>query len=65
MSPQSTILNEWSDFWFYEIGANVIRANTKDKNTFESWTDLKDRSIPDQVHQSCKKMVITIMESPS
>ena len=31
MSPQSTILNEWSDFWYYQIGVNVIPANTKDK----------------------------------
>jgi hypothetical protein len=55
MSPQSTILNDWSDYWFYEIGANVIPANTKDKNTFESWTNWKDQSIPVEVHESRKK----------
>ena len=55
MSPQSTILNDWSDYWFYEIGVNVIPANTKDKNTFESWTNWKDQSIPVEVHESRKK----------
>ena len=24
MSPQSTILNDWSDFWFDGVGVNVI-----------------------------------------
>jgi Bifunctional DNA primase/polymerase, N-terminal len=57
MSPQSTILNEWSDFWFYKIGVNVIPANTKDKNTFESWSNWKDQPIPDEVHESRKKSV--------
>ena len=41
MSPQSTILNDWSDYWFFEIGVNVIPANTKDKNTFENWSNGK------------------------
>ena len=53
--PQSTILNDWSDFWFYEIGANIIPANTKEKNTFESWTNWKDQPIPQQLHESRKK----------
>lgn len=55
MNPQSTILNDWSDFWYKDIGVNVIPANTKDKNTFESWTNWKDQSIPVEVHESRKK----------
>ena len=55
MTPQSTILNDWSDYWYKEIGANVIPANTKDKNTFESWANWKDQSIPEEVHESRKK----------
>ena len=55
MSPQSTILNDWSDFWHDEIGVNVIPANTKDKNTFESQTNWKHQSIPDHIHESRKK----------
>jgi hypothetical protein len=53
--PQSTILNDWSDFWFYKIGCNVIAAKTKDKNTFESWSNWKDQPIPGEVHESRKK----------
>jgi hypothetical protein len=55
MSPQSTILNDWSDYWFYDIGVNCISANTKEKNTFESWTNWKDQSIPVEIHESRKK----------
>jgi hypothetical protein len=55
MPPQSTVLNDWSDYWYYEIGVNAIPANTKDKNTFESWANWKDQPIPVEVHESRKK----------
>jgi hypothetical protein len=55
MIPQSTILNDWSDFWFYEIGANIIPANTKEKSTFISWSEFQNKSIPDEVHDARKR----------
>ena len=32
-------INQWANCWYYKIGVNVIPANTKEKNTFESWTN--------------------------
>ena len=32
------MMNESADYWYYEIGVNVIPANTKEKNTYETWT---------------------------
>ena len=55
MSPQSTVLNDWSDYWFYEIGANVIPANTREKNTFVGWSECQDKPIPEEVHISRKQ----------
>ena len=55
MSPQSTVLNDWSDYWFYEIGANIIPANTIEKNTFVGWSEYQDKPIPKEIHESRKK----------
>ena len=55
MNSQSTILNDWSDFWFYEIGANIVKADTKKKETYEKWSEYSDKSIPDEVHEIRKK----------
>ncbi len=55
-------INYWADFWYYEIGVNVIPSNTKEKNTFESWTEWQNKPISDEVHQSRKKTDHTIME---
>ena len=55
MTPQSTILNDWSDYWFFEIGANVFPANTKDKKTFENWTQWQDKPIPSELHEERKR----------
>ncbi len=55
MSNTTEVMNESADFWFYDTGVNVFPANTKDKNTFESWTEWQNKPIPDQVHESRKK----------
>jgi hypothetical protein len=51
----STILNESADFWYYEIGVNVIPADTKNKTTFENWSQWKDKSMPVEGFESYKK----------
>lgn len=48
-------LNEWSDFWYYDIGVNVIPANTKEKQIYENWLQWQEQSIPSEVHESRKK----------
>lgn len=48
-------LNQSADYWYYDIGVNVIPANTKRKETYESWSQWQDQSIPVEVHESRKK----------
>ena len=55
MNPQSTILNDWSDYWINEIGANVFPAKTKEKKTFENWTQWQDKPIPSELHEKRKR----------
>ena len=50
-----TILNESADYWYYDIGINPIPANTKIKETYESWSQWQDQSIPSEIHESRKK----------
>ena len=55
-SPKNMrIINQWADFWCYDIGVNVITANTKEKTTFENWSIWRDKSIPKELHESRKK----------
>ena len=51
----SSILNAGADYWHYKIGVNVIKANTKVKETYENWSQWQDHSIPDQVHEERKQ----------
>jgi P4 family phage/plasmid primase-like protien len=51
----SESFNDWADYWFYEIGVNVIRANTRKKETYESWLQWQDKPIPVELHERRKK----------
>ena len=51
----SSILNAGADYWFDEIGANVIPANTKKKETYENWSQWQDKPIPDELHEERKR----------
>ena len=48
-------IDSMADFWYYERGLNVIPANTKEKKTFENWSNWQDHPIPVDVHESYKK----------
>jgi hypothetical protein len=48
-------INDWADFWYYEIGVNPFPANTKEKKTFENWSQYQDKSIPQELHEGRKK----------
>jgi hypothetical protein len=48
-------MNEGADFWFYNIETNIIPANTKEKNTIETWSQWQDKSIPNDLHESRKE----------
>ena len=52
---QIRTINEWADFWRYEIGVNVIPANTKYKKPIVAWTEWQDRAIPKELHEQWKR----------
>ena len=43
-------INDWADFWRNDIGVNVIPANTRKKETYESWKEWQDKPIPEDLH---------------
>jgi hypothetical protein len=48
-------LNEWADFWRYQIGVNVIPANTREKRTWIPWSKYQDDPIPEEQHEQWKE----------
>ena len=47
--------NEWADFWRLRIGVNVISADTKNKITYEKWSNWQDSPIPEELHNQWKE----------
>lgn len=47
-------INEWADFWRYEIGMNVIPANTKYKKPIVNWIEWQNNPIPKELHDKWK-----------
>jgi WD40 repeat protein/bifunctional DNA primase/polymerase-like protein len=46
--------NRWADYWYYEVGVNVIPAHTKQKKTFVEWKRWQIESIPEELHDQWK-----------
>ena len=46
--------NETADYWRYEVGANVIPANTRKKSTFINWKQYQDSPISKEQHEQWK-----------
>ena len=42
------------DFWRHDIGANVIPADTRRKETYESWKEWQNKPIPQELHDKWK-----------
>lgn len=53
-SPGCKTINDWADFWRFDIGVNVIPADTKRKVTYESWAEWQDKPIPEELHNEWK-----------
>jgi desulfoferrodoxin (superoxide reductase-like protein) len=47
--------NAWADFWYYEIGVNVVPAHTQKKKTFMEWKRWQTESIPEELHDQWKR----------
>ncbi|HEY7082582.1 MAG TPA: bifunctional DNA primase/polymerase, partial [Nitrososphaeraceae archaeon] len=46
--------NEAADHWRYDIGVNIIPANTKKKRPIVKWEEWQDRPIPEELHNRWK-----------
>lgn len=44
--------NTWADFWYYEIGVNVIPADTWNKSTHIRWSKYKDEPVKEELHKN-------------
>ncbi|MBA3749317.1 MAG: bifunctional DNA primase/polymerase [Nitrosopumilus sp.] len=54
MGPTADI-NDWADFWFYIIGVNIFPADTKNKVTYEKWSEWQNNSISIDLHCEWKE----------
>jgi hypothetical protein len=48
-------INESADFWRYDIGVNVIPADTKNKTTNIKWSEHQNNPIPEDLHHKWKQ----------
>ena len=46
--------NEWADFWRYNLGVNVIPANSRRKRPLVNWKEFQDKPIPEGLHNQWK-----------
>ena len=46
--------NLGADFWRYEIGVNVIPADTRNKRPSVEWSTFQDEPVPEELHNKWK-----------
>jgi Bifunctional DNA primase/polymerase, N-terminal len=54
-TSQTYSMNESADFWRYDIGVNVLPADTKNKKPLVPWYEWQDKPIPEQLHNQWKE----------
>jgi hypothetical protein len=47
-------MNDWADFWRYQIGVNVIPANTQEKKTSISWKRFQNSPVSEEQFKQWK-----------
>lgn len=52
---ETEILNKIADFYYYELGLNVIPSVTKQKRPIVEWSGYQDKEIPKEVFERWKK----------
>lgn len=48
-------VNEWADYWRYEIGVNIIPADARNKRTWITWSEFQNKPIPVKMHEHWKR----------
>jgi hypothetical protein len=51
---QIHFINQSADFWRYDIGVNVIPADTRNKITDIKWSQYQDEPIPEWQYEKWK-----------
>jgi hypothetical protein len=54
-SPPESSINEWADYWRYQIGVNVIPADTKNKTPLVEWKSYQNVPILEERHDQWKQ----------
>ena len=47
--------NDWADFWRYDCGLNVVPAESRNKRTYEKWSQWQDEPIREDQHEEWKR----------
>ena len=47
-------INDWADFWRYEIGVNVIPADTRNKTPTVNWKQYQNVPITEEQYNEWK-----------
>jgi hypothetical protein len=47
-------INDWADFWRYEIGIDPIPANTQNKITWIEWSNHQIEPVSEELHTEWK-----------
>jgi Bifunctional DNA primase/polymerase, N-terminal len=55
LTAEQNRINESADFWRYQIGVNVIPADTKNKVPSIRWSQWQDKLIPEKIHNTWKQ----------
>jgi hypothetical protein len=55
VNNESLTYNEWADFWRYNIGLNVIPADSRNKRTYARWSQWQDEGVDEEQHMKWKK----------
>src|SRR5918999_1284162 len=53
--PTTPDFNKWADYWYYEIGLNIIPADTKNKRTYIKWSEWQINPIPEEQFNEWKR----------
>ena len=55
MNNVTTKINQLADFWRYDIGVNVIPADTRKRSIYIEWKQYQDKLISEEQHNRWKK----------
>ena len=48
-------INEGADFWYNDIGLNVIPADTQNKRPIINWKEYQEKPVSDETFEQWKK----------